>query len=86
MLSGIENVSNGSGEDPLIAGSDEANVLDGGAGNDTLVGHGGDDTLIGGEGIDTATFVATDGSGNIVDAMVDLTKSGRSKPAGVSTA
>ncbi|MEQ9170527.1 MAG: FecR domain-containing protein [Rhodospirillales bacterium] len=55
LLSGIENVVGGAGDD-IIVGSDGANVLAGGLGDDILAGGGGDDTIIGGEGTDTAVF------------------------------
>ncbi|MFC4069635.1 calcium-binding protein [Actinoplanes subglobosus] len=51
VLSGIESVRAGSGDDRL-AGDDEANTLDGGAGNDRIVGLGGDDSLYGDRGDD----------------------------------
>ena len=51
MLSGIENLLGGSGNDRFF-GSTVANVLNGGAGNDQLYGGGGNDTLIGGAGND----------------------------------
>jgi Ca2+-binding RTX toxin-like protein len=51
-LTGIENVSSGSGDDRLV-GDHRANRLDGGAGDDTLEGRRGDDTLVGGSGDDT---------------------------------
>lgn len=51
VLSGIENLTGGAGNDKFF-GSAVANVLDGGAGNDQLYGGGGNDTLIGGAGDD----------------------------------
>ncbi|MDN5000397.1 Calx-beta domain-containing protein [Bradyrhizobium sp. GCM10027634] len=51
LLSGIENVTGGSGNDTLI-GSNASNVLNGGAGADTIRGGNGNDTLIGGSGND----------------------------------
>ncbi len=51
-VSGIENVTGGSGNDALT-GDGLANVLNGGAGNDTLDGRAGNDTLDGGLGNDT---------------------------------
>lgn len=50
-ISGIENISSGSGNDRLT-GNKQANVLDAGAGDDRLVSGEGDDTLIGGAGDD----------------------------------
>ncbi|MDB5785147.1 Ig-like domain-containing protein, partial [Caballeronia mineralivorans] len=58
-ISGVENVTGGSGHDTLT-GDNGNNVLDGGAGNDVISGQGGNDTLIGGLGNDT--LIA--GSGN----------------------
>ena len=51
VLSGIENLLGGSGNDRFF-GSTVGNVLNGGAGNDQLYGGGGNDTLIGGAGND----------------------------------
>jgi len=51
-ITGIENVTGGSGNDTLTAGTG-SNILDGGAGNDTLSSGGGADTLLGGLGDDT---------------------------------
>src|SRR6185503_3351001 len=43
LLSSIENVIGGKGDDLLI-GDDGANLLNGGAGNDMLIGDSGNDT------------------------------------------
>jgi Ca2+-binding RTX toxin-like protein len=51
-LTGIENVTGGTGND-VLTGDGGANVLDGGTGNDTLTGGAGGDTLLGGLGNDT---------------------------------
>ena len=51
-VTGIENLTTGSGND-LLMGTNEANVLDGGAGNDLFNGHGGNDTIRGGAGSDS---------------------------------
>ncbi len=51
VLSGIENVTSGAGNDRLT-GDGNANILNGGAGNDTLTGAAGNDTLRGGDGDD----------------------------------
>ncbi|KAF0158796.1 MAG: hypothetical protein FD157_4212, partial [Rhodocyclaceae bacterium] len=59
ILSGIENLTGGSGADSLT-GDINANVLTGNAGNDTLTGGGGADTLIGGAGNDTYVVDALD--------------------------
>jgi Ca2+-binding RTX toxin-like protein len=59
VLSGIENVIGGAGND-IIIGDDGVNVLVGGAGDDTLNGGGGDDILIGGIGND----ILIGGAGN----------------------
>jgi len=52
LLSSIENVIGGKGND-LLAGDGGANLLSGGAGNDTLDGGRGNDTLLGGSGKDS---------------------------------
>jgi serralysin len=49
VVSGIENLTGGSGNDTL-AGDGAANVLSGGDGDDRLAGGTGNDTLIGGSG------------------------------------
>ncbi|MFM7788426.1 MAG: M10 family metallopeptidase C-terminal domain-containing protein, partial [Microcystis panniformis] len=54
VLSGIENLVGGDGNDSLI-GNTGNNQLDGGTGNDSLTGGLGNDTLIGGLGNDTLT-------------------------------
>ena len=54
LLSGIERVSSGSGNDRLT-GNGTANVLSSGAGNDVLDGGSGNDNLLGGDGTDTLT-------------------------------
>ena len=54
-LSGIEQVTAGSGNDTLI-GDDGNNVLRGKEGDDVLAGGAGDDVLRGGSGIDTADY------------------------------
>ena len=54
-ITGIENVTGGSGADALT-GDALANALTGGAGNDTLVGGLGNDTLVGGTGVDTVSY------------------------------
>ncbi|CUW39588.1 protein of unknown function (RTX toxins and related Ca2+-binding proteins 343-2320) [Magnetospirillum sp. XM-1] len=51
VLSGIENLTGGTGGD-VLTGDGAANVLDGGTGNDTLSGGAGADTLVGGAGND----------------------------------
>jgi predicted extracellular nuclease/2',3'-cyclic-nucleotide 2'-phosphodiesterase (5'-nucleotidase family)/Ca2+-binding RTX toxin-like protein len=50
-ITGVENLTGGSGDDTLI-GDDGANVLVGNAGADVLMGGEGDDTLNGGDGAD----------------------------------
>jgi len=62
-ISGVENVTSGSGND-LLVGDTGSNSLNGGTGNDTLVGGLGLDTLTGGTGIDTVSYA------NETDAMV----------------
>ncbi len=66
VLSGIEDIASGSGDDSL-AGDGADNMLDGGAGDDSLAGRGGDDTLVGGEGRDLADY-----SEAAQDVTVDL--------------
>ncbi|MFK7862282.1 MAG: beta strand repeat-containing protein [Granulosicoccus sp.] len=52
LISSVENVSGGSGNDVII-GDSENNVLVGNGGDDQLTGDQGDDRLEGGDGIDT---------------------------------
>ena len=54
-LTGIENLTGGSGND-RFAGNDAANQLQGGGGNDRLSGGGGSDLLDGGSGTDVADY------------------------------
>jgi Ca2+-binding RTX toxin-like protein len=54
-ITGIENVTGGSGADTLI-GDGLANALTGGGGNDTLIGGLGNDTLTGAGGNDTVSY------------------------------
>lgn len=55
IVSNIENVIGGSGDD-LLTGDANANRLDGGPGNDTLIGGAGDDTyVLNPDGTDTIT-------------------------------
>ena len=51
-VTGIENLTTGSGND-LLLGTNGANVLDGGAGNDLFNGFRGNDTIFGRVGTDT---------------------------------
>jgi Ca2+-binding RTX toxin-like protein len=51
VLTGIENVTGGSGTD-ILTGDAGANILRGSGGNDSLVGGGGADRLVGGAGAD----------------------------------
>jgi Ca2+-binding RTX toxin-like protein len=55
FLTGIEDITGGSGDD-VLAGDAIANAIDGGAGNDTISGRGGIDTLVGGADVDTADY------------------------------
>lgn len=74
-ISGVENVTSGSGND-LLVGDAGANALNGGTGNDTLMGGLGLDTLTGGAGIDTVSYA------NESDAMVvNLALNTASRPA-----
>jgi Ca2+-binding RTX toxin-like protein len=78
-ISGVENVTSGSGND-LLVGDMGANSLNGGTGNDTLMGGLGFDTLTGGTGIDTVSYA------NETDAMVvnlALNTAGRAPDAAV---
>lgn len=50
-VTGIENLTTGSGND-LLLGTNGANVLDGGGGNDVIAGFRGNDTILGGAGSD----------------------------------
>ncbi|MDR0808332.1 MAG: hypothetical protein LBE86_04270 [Gemmobacter sp.] len=52
ILSGIEGLRSGSGNDRLT-GNSQANRLEGGRGADLLIGRAGDDTLVGGKGNDS---------------------------------
>jgi Ca2+-binding RTX toxin-like protein len=52
LLSDIENLWTGSGNDSLV-GNARDNIFIGGAGNDTLLGGDGDDTISGGAGADS---------------------------------
>ncbi|MDB9412574.1 beta strand repeat-containing protein [Microcystis aeruginosa] len=64
VLSSIENLVGGDGDDSLI-GDTGNNQLDGGTGNDNLSGGAGNDTLLGGAGTDTATFGAGNNTVNL---------------------
>ena len=57
ILSDIENVAAGSGNDSLI-GNSQSNLLSSGAGDDTFVASDGNDTLVGGLGNDVADWSA----------------------------
>ena len=60
-ITGIENVTGGTGDDSLV-GSFAGNFLSGGAGADTIVGGPGNDTLNGGIGVDLLVWSNGDGS------------------------
>lgn len=69
-LTGIENLTGGSGHD-YLAGNNLNNSIRGNGGNDVIYGYGGNDRLIGGAGNDKVyggagndRFVATTGDGN----------------------
>ena len=75
LLTGIENLTGGAGNDTLT-GDDSNNTLTGGAGNDTLTGGAGNDALNGGSGNDTLTGGAgkdtlTGGAGDDVFGVAD---------------
>jgi Ca2+-binding RTX toxin-like protein len=66
VITGVENVFGGAGDDTLI-GDAGANWLAGGEGDDTLVGGGGNDYLEGGEGNDMfPQGASSDGADTIV--------------------
>lgn len=78
VISGVENVMTGAGND-RVTGDAGRNLIAGGAGNDRIEGLDGDDvlnggtghdTLIGGNGIDTVQYVGSRG------AVVDLSQTG----------
>jgi Ca2+-binding RTX toxin-like protein len=54
LLTGIENLIAGSGND-FLAGDGQANRIDAGAGNDTVQAGGGNDIVLGGDGNDSIT-------------------------------
>lgn len=64
ILSGIENLIGGTGND-IFTGNSSDNRLEGGDGNDVLTGGLGNDRLVGGQGVDTAVF-----SGNRADYTI----------------
>ncbi|HLO75113.1 MAG TPA: endo alpha-1,4 polygalactosaminidase [Magnetospirillum sp.] len=66
LLSGIENLTGGGGNDTLT-GNGVLNVLAGEGGNDTLIGSGGPDTLMGGAGNDRVVYQA----GGLLDGGAD---------------
>jgi Ca2+-binding RTX toxin-like protein len=68
VLTGIEDLIGGSGNDILI-GDDNANQIDGGNGNDTIEGGLGADTLDGGAGINTLSY-SRDASGVTIDLQM----------------
>jgi Ca2+-binding RTX toxin-like protein len=82
VLSGIENLVGGAGNDSLI-GNTGNNQLDGGTGNDTLEGGAGDDTLIGGDGNDTAVFGAGDNTVNLTSTSPQDTGEGTDVLSGI---
>ena len=70
ILTGIENVNGGAGND-IITGNNSDNTLNGGTGNDTLNGGLGNDRLVGGSGNDI--FQINTGTGR--DVITDYTLS-----------
>jgi Ca2+-binding RTX toxin-like protein len=77
LLTDVENVNGGSGDD-AITGNSAANIINAGAGNDTVNGDSGNDTFVagtadgndvytGGSGLDTY-----DASSTLADALIDL--------------
>jgi Ca2+-binding RTX toxin-like protein len=65
VVTNIENVVTGSGDD-TVTGSDDANVIDTGAGNDTVTAAAGADAIDAGTGDDTIVAEAGDGN-DIID-------------------
>ncbi|MCA2717810.1 hypothetical protein, partial [Microcystis sp. M169S2] len=82
VLSGIENLVGGDGDDVLI-GDNNANQLDGGTGNDNLSGGAGDDTLSGGDGNDTAVFGAGNNNVNLASTGPQDTGEGTDALSGI---
>ena len=75
-ITGVENVTGGSGSDILI-GDANANVLRDGNGNDVIVGGGGDDTIYGGRGYDIIITGGTTAAATVYgDGGQDLTIGG----------
>ncbi|BCM26284.1 calcium-binding protein [Methyloradius palustris] len=72
ILSNVENLTGGSGNDTLT-GDINANILSGGLGNDTLEGGAGSDTLIGGGGTDTASYAGYVPASGTTGVTVNLT-------------
>lgn len=68
MLTSIENLIGGGGNDHLV-GDSGSNVLTGGGGADTIEGGDGSDLMSGGSGSDVFVFSAAHDSG---DAIIDL--------------
>jgi Ca2+-binding RTX toxin-like protein len=92
VLTGIENIRGGSGDDILV-GDAVGNVLQGGAGNDRLSGAGGADSLLGGDGedsfvlgpqaLDAADFIVDFSTGDVLDVSGLLSSLGGT-PASVA--
>lgn len=75
ILSTIEHVTGGEGDDTIAGGSADE-TLEGRGGGDTLIGRAGDDTLIGdGAGVDTSVDVA-DYSAALGPIAVDMVAAG----------
>ena len=74
VLSGVESVIGGRGEDRL-AGDDDRNSLVGGGGRDLLIGRGGDDVLDGGTGPDR--LIGNSGDDEFTSARRVLCDGGR---------
>ena len=75
ILTGIENINGGGGND-IITGNSSANKLNGGHGNDTLYGGLGNDRLVGGGGIDTAVFSSRNNRINLGSTSRQNTRDG----------
>ena len=76
ILTGIENVNGGAGDD-IITGNKKANTLTGGTGDDTLNGGLGNDRLVGDAGSDTAVFSSRANRINLNKTNRQNTRDGR---------
>ena len=72
IISGIENVTGGSGANSLTGDSNN-NRLDGGAGADTMVGGLGNDTYVVDNASDVVTENANEGNDTVLSSLADYT-------------